>query len=104
MANKRTFTNIRKWAKEMGYEVQDKRGYGGAPQIKIIINDKLYFEAEMKESTIRHTIRGTQGSPSGLHITTFETGFNRHFAWHQRSQKDAISYMERDIKNCLTKA
>ena len=82
----------------MGYEVQEKRGYGGTPKIKIIINDKLYFEADMKESSIRHTIRGKQGNPAGLHITTFETGCHRHYAWHQRTQVDAITYMERDIQ------
>lgn len=96
--NKNKFTKIRKWAKEKGYEVIERRGYGGAPQIKIVINDKLYFEAEMKESSITHTIRGKQGYCAGLYITTFETGYNRHYAWHQRTQVDAIKYMERDIE------
>lgn len=97
---KRTLTNIRKWAEKMGYEIKDAPIVPWKPRVVVTVSDRLYFELEIRESTIYHSCRGgMQGNPAGLFVTTHEKGNYRTYAWHQRSQREAIEYMERDIKS-----
>lgn len=95
---KRTFTNIRKWAEKMGYEVEDRNLVSWKPRIMVKVNEKLRFELEVRESTVYHSIRGMKGNAGGLYVTAHITGRNRSYDFHQASQRVAIESMESDIK------
>ncbi|PGO60663.1 hypothetical protein [Priestia megaterium] len=93
------FTKIRKWADEKGFKVEDERGYGGQPCIRVIVNDKNEgFKLEMRESTIYHSVRGMKGERAGLYLELNKRG-HRTTGFYQESQTVAIEEMERDLEN-----
>ncbi|UUV46906.1 hypothetical protein [Bacillus phage vB_BanS-Thrax4] len=100
---RRTFTVIRKWAEKMGYTVEDTWAYGDQDACRVVVSEKLSFKLEMRKSTIYQSIRGQRGDCAGLYLTEErkrEEGepYRRNYAFHQRSQREAIEDMERDIK------
>ncbi|AZU98981.1 hypothetical protein pW2_156 [Bacillus phage pW2] len=100
---RRTFTVIRKWAEKNGYKVEDTWAYGDQDACRVIVNEKLSFKAEMRNSTIYQSIRGQRGECAGLYLTEErkrEEGepYRRNYAFHMTSQKHAIENMESDIK------
>jgi len=100
---RRTFTVIRKWAEANGYKVEETWAYGDQDAIRVHINEKLSFKAEMRKSTIYQSIRGQRGDCAGLYITEdikHEAGttWRRSYAFHKPSQKYAIESMESDIR------
>jgi len=100
---RRTFTVIRKWAEKNGYKVEETYAYGDQPAIRVFINEKLSYKAEMQRSTIYMSIRGQRGEPAGLYITEErkrEEGqpWRRDYSFHKPSQKYAIEEMDYTIK------
>lgn len=97
----KTFTKIRKWAEEKGYKVEE-RNYS-RPSIRVVISEEQSFELDMRESTIYHSIRGMKGDCAGLYLAENlkpKSGkFIRSYSFHQRTQKEAIESMEKDIRD-----
>lgn len=96
----KTFTKVRKWAQDNGYEVKDVRGYGGLPKIEIT-SPEFLFELEMRESTIYYSVRGgMKGNRAGMYLSSVPNDgkFHRNYSFHKDSQKDAINDMKSEIE------
>lgn len=92
---KKTFTVVRKWAEEKGYEVVESTYRQGV--YTIIASDKIKFKIENKESTIYYSIHGQAGNPAGIYLTTIRAG-ERTYSRKVDSQRNAIEIMVEEIE------